>query len=488
MNHEYLEQFMKVRALFPRQAILTAVSLMLFTAGAAGQQQHPNPAGDWYGSLEVQGMKLGIVMHLAASKDGGYTATMDSPDQGAMGIPVPSVRVEGDSVLLSIPAIRGGFSGRIVNDTAMNGAWKQAGMEFPLPLVRRSAPIEIKRPQNPKKPYPYDEEEVRFDNPSAGISLAGTLTLPREGRPCAAVVMITGSGPQDRDETIFQHKPFWIIADHLTRHGIAVLRCDDRGVGSSQGSPATATSADFAGDVLAAVAYLRGRKEIDPARIGLIGHSEGGMIAPMAAQKDKGIAFLVLLAGTGVVGEEILYEQGALITRANGMAESEIKKNRAMQHTLFNVVREEADSAKAMARLVAIMREAQERESGGDTAAMQTSEVMIRAQAAQLNSPWFRFFLFYDPAVALRKTTIPVLALNGERDLQVSPLQNIPAIEAALKAAGNTRVKTMVLPQLNHLFQTAKSGAITEYGTLEETVSPVALDAMSTWIGEVTRK
>ena len=479
---------MKVRTLFPLRAILLFAAVCCISLSAAAQQRQADPSGAWYGTLEVQGMKLGIVIHLAAAKDGGYTATMDSPDQGAFGMPVPSVRIKGDSVILRLPAIQGGYDGRIVNDSSIDGAWKQAGSDYPLPLVRRSAPLEIKRPQNPKKPYPYDVEEVRFENVSAGISLAGTLTLPRAGRPSAAVVMITGSGPQDRDETLFQHKPFWIIADHLTRHGIAVLRFDDRGTGDSRGNTATATSEDFAGDALAAVTYLRTRAEIDPARIGLVGHSDCGMIAPMAAQSDKGIAFLVMLAGTGVIGEEILYEQGALITRANGMAESEIKKNRAMQHALFNVVREEADSAKAMHRLIAVMTEAQREESAGDTAALKNAEAMIRAQASQLNSPWFRFFLFYDPAVALRKTTIPVLALNGERDLQVSPLQNIPAIEAALKAAGNTRFKTMVLPRLNHLFQTAKTGTISEYGTLEETVSPVALEALSSWIGEVTRK
>jgi pimeloyl-ACP methyl ester carboxylesterase len=459
---------------------------MLLPCSLFAQRKASDPAGDWIGSLSIQTMKLRIVFHLSMKGD-AWTATMDSPDQGAKGIPIPSVRVEGDSVLLGLPAINGQFRGRLQNDTAIDGNWSQGGMSLPLALARMNVPLEIKRPQEPKRPYPYDDEDVTFENDDAGIRLAGTLTLPRGGRPCAAVVMITGSGPQDRDETIFNHRPFWIIADHLTRQGIAVLRVDDRGIGKSTGKFATATSEDFAGDALAAVRYLRSRSEIDPKRIGLAGHSEGGLIAPMVAQRDKRIAFLVLLAGPGVPGDEILFEQGALIARAAGSSEEIIRKNQTLQKELFAVVREEADSAKAFNRLLEVMRTSVASEKDLDSATRQTAEASIAGQAYQVNSAWFRFFLSYDPRPALRKTTIPVLALNGENDLQVAPTQNLPEIERALKAAGNTHFETKLLPKLNHLFQTCATGAMSEYGTVEETVSPVALQAMGEWIARVTQ-
>ena len=477
---------MKVRTQLPWSArcALALVALLSFTA--QGQLKPKDPLGDWMGTLKVQGMTLRIVFHLTA-RDGAYAASMDSPDQNANGIAIPSVRVEGDSVLLGLPAIGGRFRGVLLTDSTIDGIWTQSGATWPLPLARMKAPLQRKRPQEPKKPYPYDDEEVTFMNADAGIALAGTLTLPRSGRPCAAVVMITGSGPQDRDETIFDHKPFWIIADYLTRHGVAVLRVDDRGMGKSKGNFSTATTVDFADDVRSALRYLRSRTEIDATRIGLIGHSEGGLIAPMVAQQDKGVAFLVLLAGPGVPGEDILYKQGALISRAAGSSEAQIAETLEMQKALFSIVRQEADSAKAMGLLAAAMRDQLGKQKDLDSTQRRNAEAGISMQAAQVNSPWFRYFLTYDPRPALRKTTIPVLALNGENDLQVAPSQNLPEIERALKAAGNTHFETRLLPKLNHLFQTSATGSLAEYGTIEETVSPLALQAMGDWIARVTK-
>jgi pimeloyl-ACP methyl ester carboxylesterase len=294
------------------------------------------------------------------------------------------------------------------------------------------------------------------------VTLAGTLTTPRGPGRFPAVVLISGSGAQDRDSTIAGHKPFLLLADTLARRGIAVLRLDDRGVGGSTGTVAAATSEDFAGDAVAAVAFLTTRASIDAARIGLLGHSEGGLVAPMAATRSKAVAFLVLLAGPGLTGEAIMVEQAALIARAMGATDGQIAANRSLQEQGFAIVKAEADPAVRRERLRAVI---------GD------------AQAAMASTPWFRFFLTYDPAMALRQVRIPTLALNGEKDLQVPAKMNLAAIDAALRAGGNTQFTTRVLPDLNHLFQTAKTGLPNEYAEIEETMAPVVLETIVDWIG-----
>ena len=325
----------------------------------------------------------------------------------------------------------------------------------------QSAPAAARppRPQEPTPPYPYQEEQVTFVNAKAGITFAGTLTLPASPTASPAVVLITGSGAQDRDETIAGHKPFLVLADALTRRGIAVLRVDDRGVGGSGGTMATATSEDFVDDALAAVAYLRGRKDIDAKRIGLVGHSEGGLIAPIAATRSKDIAFIVLMAGPGITGDQILFLQGAAIMRANGASEAAISRNREVKQRLFDVIRTEKDDAAAKEKIKSIAP-GQER----------------------VATPWFRYFLSYDPVPVLQKVTCPVLAINGEKDLQVPYRENLDAIGKALRAGGNTDVTTLSMPNLNHLFQTSQTGAPSEYAKIAETFAPAALDAISDWI------
>ena len=329
------------------------------------------------------------------------------------------------------------------------------------------------RPQEPKKPNPYREEEVTFENKEEpGLKLAGTLTFPGSGGPFPAVLLISGSGAQNRNEEIMGHKPFLVLADHLTRRGIAVLRVDDRGVGGSSDGPPDATSLDFAGDVLAGVTYLKSRKEIDPQRIGLIGHSEGGIIAPIVASKSSDVAFIVLMAGTGVNGREVLFEQGRLLAQAAGASEEQIAANRKIQTTIFDVLNATPDSETAEKQI----REAL---SG---ASPSVRDIVLGAQLKMVLSQWFRHFLNYDPRLTLEKVRCPVLALIGEKDLQVSPSQNLPEIEKALTAAGNKDFKAVELPGLNHLFQTCKTGAVAEYGQIEETIAPAALELISGWI------
>jgi fermentation-respiration switch protein FrsA (DUF1100 family) len=345
------------------------------------------------------------------------------------------------------------------------------------------------RPQEPKPPYPYDEQEVVYQNKKDDLQLAGTLTLPRSKGPFPAVLLITGSGPQDRNETVFDHKPFLVLADHLTRMGIAALRVDDRGIGKSTGRFSEATSEDFAADALAGVEYLKTRKEIDPRRIGLIGHSEGGLIAPLVAAASTDVAFIVMMAGPGLTGEQILYRQTVLVCKAAGMSDGLIAQNRAAQERIFAILKQEKDKVVAEKR---ILEEADAfREVTAKARAEATEEqkkgisiiaAAIEGQAKLVVSPWFRFFLTYDPRPTLMKVRCPVLAIIGEKDLQVPAEENLAAIRLALKAGGNKDHTVLTLPKLNHLFQTCRTGAISEYAQIEETIAPAALDTISKWI------
>jgi pimeloyl-ACP methyl ester carboxylesterase len=285
-----------------------------------------------------------------------------------------------------------------------------------------------------------------------------------------------------------QHRPFLVLSDHFTRQGIAVLRFDDRGVGESGGEFGTATTVDFTSDALAGVAFLRERQDIDPSWIGIVGHSEGGLVAPMAAAESPDVAFIVMMAGPGVTGREIVLEQGALIARAAGSSEQDIQRSRETQIRLFSIVEEEEDPEAASPILMGVIREQMTSMTEEERAAANINDdnqdVFIRTQVRQVNSPWFRFFLTYDPVPTLRQVSVPVLAINGELDLQVPPYQNLPVIERALQEGGNTDVTVVELPGLNHLFQTCTTGSPLEYASIEETISPTALDLMSDWILE----
>jgi pimeloyl-ACP methyl ester carboxylesterase len=311
-----------------------------------------------------------------------------------------------------------------------------------------------------------------------GVKLAGTLSLPQGKGPFPAVVMITGSGAQDRDETILGHKPFAVIADRLTRDGIAVLRVDDRGFAKSTGNFSTATDDDFAIDAAANVAFLRTRPDIDPARIGLIGHSEGGIVAPKVAVKDPKIAFIVLMAGPGVPLSEVLRAQRAQLMPAMGQTTEEIQKSQTLLDHIVLAMRGAKDEGEAKARALQVIKA-----EGGDLA---RSDVQAQMLAARVSSGWMRDLLDYDPRPTLARVKCPILAVNGSKDGQVPPGQNLPAIRQATQ--GNPDVTIQELPGLNHLFQTAKTGAVGEYADIEETVAPIALDAMSSWIRKHVRR
>ncbi len=466
--------------------MVSSISMVVFA-----QQQDTSEIsieGIWEGKLKVPGVELRIVCKISKNPDGSLTATLDSPDQGVTGIAVEKVMVKDNTLYLEINSVGGIFEGKISSDfLTIEGHWKQSGQTLPLTVKRVDKAVEMLRPQEPKKPYPYIEEEVVYENKEAEITLTGTLTLPSEQDSFPAVLLITGSGPQDRNEAIAGHRPFLVLADYLTRQGIAVLRVDDRGVGESTGDFSQATSGDFASDVLAGIEYLKARKEINPKKIGLIGHSEGGIIAPMVAAKSSDVAFIVLMAGTGLTGEEILYLQGALISRAMGVSEEDIIKNRQFNEKIFSLIKEGKDEKTIEEKLRQMFMEDWEKMSDEKKEQIGDPEVFLKVQLQSLLSPWLKFFLTYDPKPTLSKVKCPVLAINGEKDLQVPPKENLSAIKDALVAGGNKNFTIKELPGLNHLFQTAQIGVPAEYAKIEETISPIALKIIGDWILEQTR-
>ena len=448
--------------------------------------------GIWEGALKVKTIELRVVFHISAKPDGTLAATMDSPDQGATGIPVDTVTFEKGVLRLESKLVQGVFEGTVSADgSAAEGTWTQPGALFPL-LLRRveKAPELPRRPQEPKKPYPYNEEEVVYENEEAGIKLTGTLTWPRSEGPFPAVLLITGSGPQDRNETLLGHKPFLVLADYLTRKGIAVLRVDDRGIRDKDlvATFFNSTGEDFAGDALTGVRYLKSRKEINPKQIGLIGHSEGGLVAPMAAVQSPDVAFIVLMAGPGLVGEELLYLQASAIFRALGASDELLAWQRALAERQFALLKEEKDSAAAERGLRKLEKDAEAELSEEDRKLVDSLGSTLESDLKMMVSPWFRHFLTYDPKPTLMKVNCPVLAIIGELDLQVPPKENLPAIEEALKAGGNEHYTVKELPGLNHLFQTAHTGALSEYAKIEETISPTALKIIADWVLEQTKE
>ena len=431
--------------------------------------------------LKVSGVELRLVFRIQ-EKDGALSATMDSPDQGASNIPTSEVTLEDDRLIIKAAALGGIYEGRIESDTGIAGTWTQRGTSYPLALLKTATEIQPKRPQEPKAPFPYHSEDVEYPNTRDQVKLAGTLTYPKSQGPFPAVLLIAGSGPQDRNGTVFGHKPFWVLADHLTRHGIAVLRFDERGVGGSTGDNSGLTTPDLAKDVLAGVDFLKTRDDIDGKQIGLLGHSEGGIIAPMVAAQCADIRFVVMMAGTGLTGEQILFTQGALILEANGASQAAIDKNHLQQERIFQVLKTEADENTMADKIRAILL-THVPNSGQDR---ERATKQIDAQLNQVLSPWFRFFLTHDPQADLKKLKCPVLAINGQLDLQVPPQENLSAIAEALRSCGNQDVTVKELSQLNHLFQSAKTGLISEYTKIEETLAPLALNTITEWILEKT--
>jgi hypothetical protein len=460
--------------------MLGAVAALLLACGCARPAfAQPSVAGRWEGAISVMGQDLGIVV-VFTDVGAAMTASIDIPQQGVRGIPLRNVRATAGRVHFELPAGPGlgVFEGTVAGDV-MSGGFTQGSAKGTFEIRRGAAP-------KPEPPPPYRQEEVTILN--GPIVLAGTLTAPATPGAHPAVVLITGSGPQNRDEEVFGVKPFRMIADHLTRAGIAVLRCDDRGVGGSTGSVPKSTTADFAEDVLAQVRYLEARPDIDKAHIGLLGHSEGGLVAPMAAAASKSVAFIILMSGPALTGEKIMLAQAELIAAAERLPEEQVRANADLQRMMFAAVRsgtgwEAAFEAGEKLTLAAIARLPEEqRKMMGDPRTVARQQ--IAAQVTSMRSPWFKFFLDYDPAPTLAKVQVPVLALFGGKDLQVPAEPNRRTMEEVFAKSGLKDYRLVVMPGANHLYQEAATGSVSEYAKLKKEFLPGFLDLLTTWIGE----
>lgn len=445
--------------------------------------QEPNPErrgsieGKWAGAvaLPVGELPFSVTFEQA---DGVLSATMDIPAQGAMGLPLTAVSYVDGRVHFELDAPiglavwDGGHAGDMIEGEFTQGALATTFSVSPADAGESEA----------EEPVAYRVEEVSFEN--GEIHLEGTLTLPEGTGPFPGVVLITGSGPQDRDEVVSGFPVFRVLSDYLTRQGIAVLRYDDRGVGGSTGSTPGSTTADFAEDALAGLARLSERADVDPDRVGLVGHSEGAVAATLAASRSDAVRFVVWLAGSTVPGTEILYEQSAAIARASGVSEGRLEWNTDFQRRLFAAVQAGEDLDAYREELGVALRERLSELTEEERAAISDVETYVQTQIdAQINrveTPWFRFFLTHDPTEGLRGTRVPVLALFGGLDLQVVVHQNRPPLETAL--AGNPDVTVEVFPRANHLFQTATTGSPSEYGVLEHNFVDGLLNAISEWI------
>ena len=431
--------------------------------------------GLWQGALQTRGLRLRYQLHVSHDSEGELIGALDSLDQSVSGLPAINVTLKDSAFHFEIPAMGGTYDGALnAEKNAMAGSWSQSGQTASVEFKRSDQPLELRRPQNPTKPYPYREEDVTFSNASAKVTLSGTLTLPKGSGPFPAAVLVAGSGPHDRDESLENHKPFLVLSDFLTRQGIAVLRYDKRGIGKSTGSADSATTLDLASDTAAAIDFLKNRKDIDSAHVGLIGHSEGAMIAPYVAAHSKEVAWVVLLAAPVTKGQDTLLNQSELIARASGLTEPEILASLDFDRNAYNLVREEKNPAALTEKLKSFVKS-----SGLDGVMPPT---VLEPQLRMLTSPWFRFFLDYDPLPSLQNTKCPVLALYGQKDLQVPAKTNLPLLQKALSDADNTQADIRQLADLNHLFQHAYSGSPAEYGAIEETFSPEALQIISDWL------
>ena len=461
---------------------LVFVVILLTTSLSAQNKTNKNILpGSWLGKISTNAIDLRLVFNLKLNDKDSLIATLDSPDQGAKNIPLGGVALVDKKLTIKAPMLMGEYKGTITGDSTIDGTWTQRGATYTVNLKKLKAVFTVNRPQEPKAPFPYTSENVIFINDKFNIKLAGTLTLPSGPGPFKAAIMITGSGAQNRNEELMGHKPFLVIADFLSRNGIAVLRYDDRGIGGSQGNYSEATSEDLATDAEAAFNYLKNNPKINQKKIGFIGHSEGGLIAPIVASSHNDVGFIISLAGPGVTGQQIIIRQSQDISRLSGAKENEIKESTETNKKLYAVLRKEKDNKKAEVKILALYKEILEKKKTSKEDAQKAVNQLKMTFGANTYT-WFRYFIMTDPSIFWKKVECPVLALNGEKDLQVSAKENLPAIEKALKSSGNKSIKTIKLPELNHLFQHCKTGLPAEYSSIEETFSPDALKNISDWI------
>lgn len=449
---------------------MTKIVLVLITILSSFLMMGQEISGKWNGILKVQGTQLRVSFNVTPTEN-GYKATMDSPDQKVTGIPIEKTTFENSILKLELPNAQISYLGTLNKNNVIEGTFTQGGQSFEMNLSKDVIQKQVyARPQEPQKPFPYYTEEVKFENKTDHVTLAGTLSLPKKEGNFPAVILITGSGKQNRDEEILRHKPFLVLSDYLTKKGIAILRFDDRGAGESTGDYTKASTIDFARDVQAGVDYLKTRKEINKSKIGLIGHSEGGVIAPMIAGNSKDIHFIVLLAAPGLRGDKLLLLQKEILEKQFGFPENDIQKGQEIFKGAYDII------------LASTVNDENLKNNLSNYAQSKFDDKTAKSFVDQITNVWWYNFLRIDPAVALAKVKCPVLALNGSKDLQVPATVNLDTIKKVLIKAGNKNITIKELPGLNHLFQECKTGSPMEYDSIEQTFSPIALEEISNWL------
>lgn len=478
----------KIQIMNRRLFALWTCAFLGFCELMASGETSPQIAGHWLGSVPMpDGSRLRVGINIS-EEAGALKATLDIPEQFAMNIPGDKVVLTTNNLRIEFSAIGTAFEGEMIDAETMRGGLKKGGVGEEFDWKRAASALAgPPRPQEPKRPFPYLEKEVQIENPEAGIHLAGTLTLPRSAENFPAVVLLSGSGPNDRDELIWGHKVFLVLSDWLTRQGIAVLRMDDRGTGKSSGDYSKAGLDDFASDALAGVRFLKRQKEIDPRRIGLVGHSEGGMIAPVAATRSADVAFIVLLAGPVEPPAATVDYQYRQAFQSLGASEAAIAKYLAHQQRLYKILKEEKEYTMAEKKYQQSVDQLAAELTPEEKQQLRFDEQQERAGVAATASPEFRTFIIHQPQQTLASVKCPVLALYGSKDLQVEAGRNMVLAREAFAKGHNRRATVKCLEGLNHLFQTAATPSDTHYEKIAETMSPVALTTISDWIAGIAK-
>ena len=467
-------------------ALLLSTTILISLSSFADEIE-----GQWTGRIEIGTQLVPVIFNIIASKD-GLEATMDSPMQGAKDIPIESVSINGNKIVFDIAVAAARYEA-IKEGDSLIGTWKQSGQSFELKMTKQTdrttttntlEPIrKLNRPQEPKPPFDYVSKEVSFLNSKDGIELSGTLTLPK--KPIAAVILVSGSGPQDRNQLFMGHKTFWVLADFLSSNRIAVLRFDDRGVGKSQGVFENSTSYDFSEDVSAGVDFLKSVPELNGNMFGIIGHSEGGLIAPVTANNNANVDFIVLMAGPSQSGQFVSENQMKKILLSNGLTQEAAEAGSEITAELNKTVLENTSTPYTELRAKLLAAYSKKWDSLSKDVKQQIKRLgggtLPEQRIKMLTGNWYKTFLTHKPSVYLAKLEIPVLALFGEKDVQVSASEHYDLMQQTLKN-GHQHSQSDILEGHNHLFQRSATGAISEYQHIEETLSPLLLEKIKTWI------
>ncbi len=470
------------------------LSFLLFASGFISYCQVP--VLNWTGILNAGGQKIELRLHLVQNPDKTYTSNWDVPAQKAKGIPSSKTEVSNNQISIEIKMIGASYLGTLnASSDKMEGTWGQSGMSFPLtmePLKEGQSETVITKPQTPKPPFSYIVKDFVYEGANTHLTYGCTLTYPTQNKQYPLVILITGSGRQDRDETIFDHKPFAVIADYLTKKGFAVLRVDDRGAGKSTGDFSTSTTADFALDVEEHISYAKTLPMVDASKIGLLGHSEGGLIAPMVAARNKSVAFMVLMAGPGIEITELMALQNEMVLKSAGISQQAINAYIPLYKNLMKSIITTDNKDAAIVKAKEITKpwvESTDKNLVKLTTNISSDDDMDKfatTMAETLSTKWWKFFAAYNPQPALQKVKCPVLAINGSADIQVPAEANLKGIEQTLKMGGNKHFSTKQFEGLNHLFQKCTKCTVPEYGELETTIEPAVLETIGTWLTGLT--